>query len=275
MPKIPNCNVDLSWRRYVPKPHPEGLRFILPAAFISIILTGLSESGVVGFTCFLITLGIYLFFRDPERVTPEGKNLVIAPADGVICQIKKTTPPPELKMGNKEMTKIAIFMSVLNVHVNRNPVSGKVIQTEYVPGKFINVARDEASLDNERQIILIETPEKQKIVCVQIAGLVARRIVCPLKAGDAVERGKRFGMIRFGSRLEVYVPEGTPLNVIEGQLTVAGETVLAHLNPSASVVKAIEKPIVKKAEMPATKAEEKPVKKEKNPAKKKIAKKGK
>lgn len=224
-------NVDLSWKRYIPKIHPEGIRFVVIAAVISLVLIALSESGILGLICGLLTLGVYLFFRDPERVTPEGKNLVTAPADGIICQIAKVAPPKELNMGKKPMTKIAIFMSVLNVHVNRNPVSGTVEKTVYIPGKFINVALDKASEDNERQLILLKTEAKQQIVCVQIAGLVARRIFCPLKDGDKVKQGMRFGMIRFGSRLEVYVPEGTALNVREGQTTVAGETVLAHLNP--------------------------------------------
>jgi phosphatidylserine decarboxylase len=171
----------------------------------------------------------FYFFRNPDRVTPTGENLIIAPADGIVSNIKPVVPPKELGLGDKPMTRISIFMSVFNVHVNRSPVSGVVDQLKYRPGKFVSVAEKDSE-DNERQEIAIIADNGVKIGVVQIAGLVARRIYCPLKVGQKLKAGEIFGMIRFGSRLDVFLPEGVYPKVMLGQVAVAGETILADMN---------------------------------------------
>ncbi|MBQ4471974.1 MAG: phosphatidylserine decarboxylase [Alphaproteobacteria bacterium] len=220
-------SVDLSWQRYLlPKIHPEGWR-ILGWMFAFFFIVGLLWSAVWYLGLPLLVFSYY-FFRNPTRYTPKGENLIIAPADGIVSNIKEMVPPKALGLGNEKLIRISIFMSVFSVHVNRAPVSGKVTHLEYVPGKFVSVA-DKDSEDNERQLIGMVADNGKKIGFVQIAGLVARRIYCPLKVGDKLKAGEIFGMIRFGSRLDVFLPKGVTPKVMPGQVAVAGETILAEM----------------------------------------------
>ena len=206
---------------------PEGYPFIGAFALVALLLfwvwTPLGWLGTV------LTLWCVYFFRDPPRVTPVRDGLIVAPADGTISQITTAPPPRELGLGTTPLPRISIFMSVFNCHVNRSPVSGRVEKIVYTPGKFFNADLDKASVHNERNSLLIATATGQRIAVTQIAGLVARRIVCFVKESQPVGVGERFGMIRFGSRLDVYLPEGTPPLVAVGQTALAGETVLADL----------------------------------------------
>lgn len=207
--------------------HREGWPFVTLFAIVTVVL-GLF------WTPFLVLGGILTawcayFFRDPDRTTPTRPSLVISPADGVVQMIREVAPPPELEMTEASMTRISIFMNVFNVHVNRIPVDGTVTKLDYRPGAFLNASLDKASEENERQAIRLEAAAGQDIAVVQIAGLVARRILCELQPGQQVAAGERFGMIRFGSRVDVYLPRKTNPLVCEGQTAVAGETVLADL----------------------------------------------
>jgi phosphatidylserine decarboxylase len=179
------------------------------------------------------TIWVATFFRDPIRTTPRGDKLIVAPADGLITMIARVPPPPELRGGeglaDGEYTRVSIFMSVFDVHINRAPVTGRVTRIAYVPGKFINADLDKASEDNERQHLLFERADGTRIAITQIAGLVARRILSFVREGDLVEAGQRVGLIRFGSRVDVYLPEGTAPRVLLGQRSIAGETVIAEL----------------------------------------------
>lgn len=205
--------------------HREGHRFVLIFSAVTILLfliwTPLGWLGVG------LTLWCVYFFRDPDRVTPTRLGLVISPADGIINMITDATPPPELDMGDAARPRISIFMNVFNCHVNRSPVPGIVKRAAYRPGLFLNADLDKASDDNERQSLLIETPEGKEFAIVQIAGLVARRIVCSTKEDAALKVGERVGIIRFGSRVDVYLEPGMAPLVAVGQAAVAGETVLA------------------------------------------------
>ena len=184
----------------------------------------------------VLVLGILAFFRDPVRVTPRGDGLIVAPADGLITLIQKQVPPAELAanmgsapgLGDEPVTRVSIFMSVFDVHINRSPIAGSVQRVIYIPGKFLNADLDKASEENERQHFLVERGDL-RIGFTQIAGLVARRIIPFVKAGDTVEAGERIGLIRFGSRVDVYLPAGTEPLVLKGQKVVAGETVLARI----------------------------------------------
>jgi phosphatidylserine decarboxylase len=205
---------------------PEGYPFIGAFAFVSIILFWLW--GPLGWLGTLATIWCAYFFRDPPRVTPVRDGLVVAPADGRVSQVTSAVPPQELSIGNKPLPRISIFMSVFDCHMNRSPVAGKIEKIIYQPGKFLNADLDKASVDNERNSLVIATAGA-RIAVVQIAGLVARRIVCFVRIGQSINTGERFGMIRFGSRLDIYLPEGTPPLVAVGQTSIAGETVLADL----------------------------------------------
>ena len=173
---------------------------------------------------------VCLLFRDPERVTPIADGLIISPADGVVSMIETVTVPPELALDDDEAVRISVFMNVFDVHVNRSPINGKIHKISYIPGKFINAELDKASEHNERQALTVETNEGVKIGFVQIAGLVARRIVKFVNEGDQLLAGQRFGLIRFGSRVDVYLPKGHEALVCVGQKAIAGETVLADLS---------------------------------------------
>ena len=209
--------------------HKEGYPFI--ALFAGVNLLAFLFSAWIGWALLPITIWCVAFFRDPERVVPDGAGLIICPADGKLLPIIEAVPPAELDMGDAPRRRLSIFMNVFNVHVNRNPVSGTVIAKSYRPGKFFNASFDKASIHNERMSIRLR-PEgddgRRDLAVVQIAGLVARRIVCDLAQGQSVKRGARFGIIRFGSRVDVYLPPDAEILVTPGITTVAGETVLVR-----------------------------------------------
>lgn len=212
--------------------HPAGWMFVAIFSLVSLALSMLwSPFGWLG----LIATGwcVY-FFRDPQRVTPMREGLMVSPADGVVQTITTVVPPAELELGDGERTRISIFLNVFNVHVNRIPMEGSISKMQYNPGKFFNAALDKASEENERMSIRVTAPDGVQYGVVQIAGLVARRILCDLKEGQSVKTGERFGIIRFGSRVDIYLPaKATPL-VIVGQIAVGGETVLADLSSDES-----------------------------------------
>lgn len=222
----------MTLRDYIPTVHPEGRNFIALSLVVAVLGFLVDLSGL-GWLFLLLSGAIALFFRDPVRHAPQGEGLVLAPADGAVVAILPARPPLDGVDGEAQCTRISIFLSVFDVHVNRTPVSGTIRRIVYRPGAFVNADMDKASEDNERQTYLIETAGGVRIVCVQIAGLIARRIVRFVKEGDAVRAGQRIGLIRFGSRMDVYLPEGTAPKVCIGQRTVAGETVIAMLGDSA------------------------------------------
>lgn len=218
--------IDSIFSIFVPI-HREGYRFIAIFAGIALVLFLLSS--VLGWLGVIATLWCVYFFRDPDRVTPLREGLVISPADGRISSIEEVEIPPELDLGEKTRIRISVFMNVFNCHVNRAAVAGKVVKIGYIPGKFFNAELDKASKYNERNAVTLEMADKTRLGVVQIAGLVARRIVCFVKEGDQLGAGERFGLIRFGSRLDVYLPPGVVPQVAVGQLAIAGETVLADI----------------------------------------------
>ncbi len=220
--------VDLSWKRFLlPAIHPEGWRFVFAAALLTLLLAFVwLPLALLGLA---LTACVYLFFRDPDRVPPTDARVVVSPADGLICQIVQTPLPKELSAEETPVWCVSVFMSVFNVHVNRMPADGTLAKTCYVPGKFFNASLDKASKDNERYLYLLRTEDGQWMAFVQIAGLVARRIVCFVREGQRLTLGERFGLIRFGSRVDVYLPPGVEPAVQVGQVAVAGETVFARL----------------------------------------------
>lgn len=224
--------VDLSIQRFIfPNINNEGWRFISVFAAITALLAILwIPLGIIGL---VLTIWCYYFFRDPERVTPQIKDVVVSPADGIVQMITRVSGPEELGLNNKTYNRVSIFMSVFNVHVNRAPAKGKITKLAYIKGKFFNATLDKASKDNERQLLAMRTDCGKEIAFVQIAGLVARRIVCFAKEGQEYQAGERFGLIRFGSRLDVYLPTDIEPQVCVGQTMVAGETVLANLTSNA------------------------------------------
>jgi phosphatidylserine decarboxylase len=219
-----SMSIANSIRAQIPPIHPEGYPFIGGFALASLILFWLWTP--LGWIGTILTVWCALFFRDPVRVTPVREGIVVAPADGCVSMISHAVPPAELGLGDKALPRVSIFMSVFNCHVNRAPVAGKIERIAYRPGAFINAELDKASEDNERNSLVISNANG-RIGVIQIAGLVARRIVCFVKEGQLIGAGERFGLIRFGSRLDVYLPEGTRALVSEGQTAVAGETILA------------------------------------------------
>ena len=212
--------------------HPEGYPFVGGFLVGALILYWLWAP--VGLIALLATAWCAYFFRDPARVTPLRDGLLVAPADGRVSRIANALPPPELGLSDKPLPRISIFMSVFDCHVNRSPMSGRIAKMVYRAGKFINADLDKASEDNERNAFVIET-EGRQIGVVQIAGLIARRIVPFVKEGQGVSAGDRIGMIRFGSRVDVYLPEGVTPLVAEGQTAIAGETVIADLGPATGI----------------------------------------
>jgi phosphatidylserine decarboxylase len=220
-----------------PTVHPEGRKYALITAAASIVSAFLAWETIAWPLAFL-TLGVLAFFRDPERVVPQDDRLIVSPADGMVSLIATVEPPAELKVDDGSgtqglpagpVTRVSIFMSVFDVHINRAPIGGTVRRVVYIPGKFVNADLDKASDENERQHVLIERTDGTAIGFTQIAGLVARRIVPFVKPGDMVAVGQRVGLIRFGSRIDVYLPAGTDAKVVLGQTVIAGETVLAEL----------------------------------------------
>lgn len=212
---------------FIPPIHKEGHRFIFIFAAVSIFLYVLYEP--FGFLGLVATVWCVYFFRDPERIVPQGEGLVISPADGMVQKIEKVAPPAELGLGDEKVTRISVFLNIFNVHVNRAPIEGEITALNYHPGKFLSANLDKASSENERQSIVIKTKDDHEIVCVQIAGLIARRIICDLEDKQKVKTGERYGLIRFGSRVDIYLPKGINAQVVEGQTAIAGETILADL----------------------------------------------
>jgi len=208
--------------------HKEGRKFVAIFAVITLIL-GLIWEPLFWLGCG-ITVWCYYFFRDPVRMIPQQEGLVLSPADGVVSLISDVMPPVELALGDAPLTRVSVFMNVFNCHVNRAPIAGKVTQIAYHKGKFVNASLDKASEHNERNGLTIESDAGVRIGVVQIAGLVARRIVCFVAPDDTIDVGHRFGLIRFGSRLDIYLPKGVHPLVSVGQTAVAGETILADLN---------------------------------------------
>ena len=210
-------------------PHPAGRPFILGGLAVGIL--GLILSGWLFWIGAIFTLFCLYFFRDPERVPPPRPGVFLAPADGRVSSIGQWAPPPELGLGAEPRWRVSIFLSVLNVHVNRVPIGGTVTRIAYRHGSFLNASLDKASEENERNAIAIRLPDGREIAVVQIAGLIARRILCSLKEGDAVYAGNRLGIIRFGSRTDLYLPDGVSPLVAVGQTMIGGETVIAETPP--------------------------------------------
>ena len=208
-----------------PKLHKEGYRFLIIAAVITFIL--LLISNFLGILSLILTIWVYYFFRDPERFSINDENYLLSPADGVISQIIEVNGPKEIGLENKKYTRVSIFMNVFDCHVNRVPSSGKINQIIYEPGKYINASLDKASEENERNYVKMTNSNGDELILVQIAGLIARRIVCEIKENDVIKQGNRFGLIRFGSRVDLYF-ENYQLMAKINQKTVAGETILAR-----------------------------------------------
>ena len=209
--------------------HADGYKFLIPAGLVTVFLWFMLPFSLLAYLALLLTVYIAYFFRDPPRVTPMREGLVISPADGRVSSIERMMPPAELGLGSDERVRISIFLSVFDVHINRAPVAGRISKSIYVPGAFMNAALDKASEENERRSIVISTAAGQDVACVQIAGLIARRIVTFAKEGATLGTGERFGLIRFGSRVDVFLPPGHGCLVAVGQRAVGGETVLADL----------------------------------------------
>lgn len=213
---------------FLPPMHPEGRKFVAAFAAGALVLWLIWVP--LGWVGLGLTVWCYYFFRDPVRSVPLRDGLIVSPADGIVSLIGPAAPPPELDMGPEPLTRISVFMSVFNCHVNRAVIQGHVGAVAYRPGKFLNASLDKASEDNERNAIRLDLADGRRIAVVQIAGLIARRIVCFVQPGAFLRTGERFGLIRFGSRLDVYLPPGTAPLVSLGQTMVAGETVLADLD---------------------------------------------
>ena len=207
-----------------PKLHKEGYRFLTLAAVITFIL--LLISNFLGLIGFVLTAWVYYFFRDPERFPINDENYLLSPADGVVSQIIQTNGPSELGLENKKFTRISIFMNAFNCHVNRVPSSGKITKIFYKPGKYINASFDKASEENERNYVKMTNSNGEELILVQIAGLIARRIVCDVKENDETKQGDKFGIIRFGSRVDLYF-ENYQILVRQNQKTISGETIIA------------------------------------------------
>ena len=221
----------VKWR--FPSVHPEGRKFTLIAGFLTLIVY-VALSHFIGWLLVMVTIWVAAFFRDPIRTTPQDPALIIAPADGLVTMISRVPPPPELAADlSGEFTRVSIFMSVFDVHINRSPIAGTIRRVAYVPGKFLNADLDKASEDNERQHFLVVGEDGTAIGFTQIAGLVARRIMAFVKEGDSVTAGERVGLIRFGSRVDVFLPAGTASQVLLGQRTIAGETILGRIGDAA------------------------------------------
>jgi len=229
---------EASWRW--PAIHPEGRKFAAIAAVVC-VLTAYFAWETIAWPLAALTVWILAFFRDPHRVTPQNDRFIIAPADGLVTLIQQVPPPRELvvddgsgapALDDEPVTRVSIFMSVFDVHINRAPIGGTVRRVVYIPGKFVNADLDKASEENERQHVMIERGDGLVVAFTQIAGLVARRIVPFIKPGDMLASGQRVGLIRFGSRVDVYLPKGTTSRVLLGQKTIAGETVLGEVGQS-------------------------------------------
>jgi|TARA_R100000049_G_C1951434_1_gene99590 phosphatidylserine decarboxylase len=223
----------------LPSVHPEGRKYALICAGVSLIAALLAWETIAWPLAF-VSLCILAFFRDPERVVPRGDDLLVAPADGIVTQIVEVEPPVEMRgedggLGDRPLTRVSIYLSIFDVHINRSPCAGTIGRMVYIPGKFVNAELDKASEENERQHLIVMRSDGVAIGMTQIAGLVARRIVPFVKPGDIVAAGQRIGLIRFGSRVDLYLPAGTSPHVLMGQRVIAGETVLGRLGVSAEL----------------------------------------
>lgn len=219
---------DLSVRRFLlPPMHREGRRFVWIAGACALLAAVIWPP--LFFVGLLLTYGVFLFFRDPERITPDDPQTLFSPADGIVCLLMRVPIPAVLEAGDRPVWRVSVFMSVLDVHVNRMPIAGTVVKKHYIPGAFLNASLDKASDSNERMLYLTQTPAGQTLAFVQIAGLIARRIVSFVQEGQTLVSGERFGLIRFGSRVDVYLPPGVEPCVHIGQTMVAGETPIARL----------------------------------------------
>jgi phosphatidylserine decarboxylase len=207
-----------------PKIHKEGYQFLVIGIIASFL--GLLVSKTIGLILVVVTIWIYYFFRDPERFSIQDDNFLVSPADGLISNISETNGPLEIGLENKKFTKVSIFMNVFNCHVNRSPISAQVEEILYVPGKFLNASLDKASEENERNYYKLKSKDGNEIIIVQIAGLIARRIVCEVKKGQSLDQGERIGMIKFGSRVDIYFNDKKLLAKV-GQNVVAGESLIA------------------------------------------------
>jgi phosphatidylserine decarboxylase len=205
--------------------HPDGFKFVLAAAVATLLLFLLWAPA--GWVAAVVTLWMAYFFRDPWRVTPLREGLLVSPADGIVISLAPARPPPELDMGEADFVRIGIFLNIFDVHVTRAPIAGRVVALRYTKGRFVNASREQASLNNERMAIRLAPPEGPEIAYVQVAGFVARRIVCDLREGQRVAAGQRMGIIRFGSRVDVYCPPPYVPMVAAGQRMIGGETILA------------------------------------------------
>ena len=213
---------------FVKPMHPEGRKFVAIFAAITLVLFLLWEP--LGWIGVGLTVWVYYFFRDPERVVPNEDGIMVSPADGIVSLLEPAVPPIELGLGSEPMTRVSVFMSVFNCHVNRIPAAGRITTVAYHHGKFLNASLDKASEQNERNGITVELSDGRQYGVVQIAGLVARRIMCWSEEGSDMQRGERFGLIRFGSRLDIYLPSGTRPMVQIGQTMIAGETIIARMS---------------------------------------------
>ncbi|NIJ38244.1 phosphatidylserine decarboxylase [Sphingopyxis panaciterrae] len=226
----------IKWRW--PSVHPEGRKFLLIAGIITLCFWLLGWE-IIGWLMLGVTIWIGTFFRDPVRVTPTGADVIVAPADGLVTQIAEVAPPPEISgpdgLVDATMLRVSIFMSVFDVHINRTPVAGTLRKLAYIPGKFLNADLDKASEENERQHFVVERADGVRIGFTQIAGLVARRIMPFVSMGADLTTGQRVGLIRFGSRVDVYLPTGTAPQVLLGQRTLAGETIVARVGTAGTI----------------------------------------
>ncbi|HEX3649178.1 MAG TPA: phosphatidylserine decarboxylase [Pseudonocardiaceae bacterium] len=223
--------VDLV-RQAVPPMHPAGRPFVLAGALVTALVRRRSRTLAMPFA--LLTAACAWFFREPRRVTPRRPGVVVSPADGTVSSVVEAVPPAELGLPAEPMLRVSVFLSVLDVHVQRLPVDGEVVRVSYRPGKFLSADLDKASDDNERNSVLLRTPDARDLVVVQIAGLIARRIVCSVAEGDKATAGATYGLIRFGSRVDTYVPLGSRILVESGQRTIGGETVVAEFAAEVS-----------------------------------------
>lgn len=227
--KPPVVTTTVKWR--FPEVHPEGHKYVLISAALAVVfLFWIWDE--LGFALIGLTIWVAAFFRDPVRVTPQGEGLIVSPADGLVTMIERVPLPPELRgpqaLGDDPMVRVSVFMSVFDVHINRTPITGTVRHVIYISGKFLNADLDKASDENERQHLVVEDKDGLRIGFTQIAGLVARRIVGFVKPGDMVVAGQRIGLIRFGSRVDVYLPDDYGCEVALGQRAIAGETILGR-----------------------------------------------
>jgi phosphatidylserine decarboxylase len=234
-PDLVTTNVRWRW----PAAHPEGRKFVVASVAVALFFWLVVDWDWLGYLFAGLSIWVWAFFRDPIRTTPKADGLIVAPADGMVTMIASVPPPRELVgedgLGEEPVTRVSIFMSVFDVHINRSPISGEIKRVVYIAGKFLNADLDKASEDNERQHFLVEGRDGVRVGFTQIAGLVARRIVPWVKTGDYVAAGQRVGLIRFGSRVDVYLPAGTSSQVLLGQRTIAGETIVARVGVSEAL----------------------------------------